>query len=485
MLRLAFAILTPLLLGGCGLLTGLSPEGPWGVPPAAKSDAGRLIDADGGRQPDGGDPDVDAGDAGGPDRRPDAGPDAGVRDGGAGGLDGGAGDDGGLDGGAGNDAGLVDGGTDAGADAGAGAVCGDSVVEGAEECDDGNVVDRDGCASDCTLWWDASLTARGRYLLESPAADVVTGVPVALSVPLEWLEAAGLGDEACAVAADHATVLPLEVERSAGGDDGLVWVRLDALPAGSSEVYLYFGDATLCPGDPALVWSGAYRGVWHFEDATDSAAGISVSGVNSGMSVVAAGRRGSAASVSPSAWLEVQPPGDLWTTGDVTLEAWVRLEQFGSNSQWENTIFQAGGDNARQAYFFNVENDGRLRAFWEYNSGFGAGAEDVLSDASFDLQLGEWHHLALVRDRDARRVRFYVDGAQLGNARGYNNNPDDNPNQRSFLYLGGNFTAQSRRLDGLLDEVRVSGDVKSAEWIAVSHAATAGTLVVGSALEQR
>lgn len=36
------------------------------------------------------------------------------------------------------------------------AVCGDGVIEGPEECDDGNTKDGDGCSKTCLVWVPSS-----------------------------------------------------------------------------------------------------------------------------------------------------------------------------------------------------------------------------------------------------------------------------------------------------------------------------------------
>jgi cysteine-rich repeat protein len=57
---------------------------------------------------------------------------------------------------------LPTGGAGAGGDPGAPSVCGDEVVEGNEECDDGNVASGDGCENDCTFTCIAGVFGRDR-----------------------------------------------------------------------------------------------------------------------------------------------------------------------------------------------------------------------------------------------------------------------------------------------------------------------------------
>jgi hypothetical protein len=171
------------------------------------------------------------------------------------------------------------------------------------------------------------------------------------------------------------------------------------------------------------------------------------------------------------------PPGAMWITGSVTLEVWGRLSAYGSEANWENTLFQAAGGGASQAYFLNIENSGQLRGYWE-SSGF-----DQTSTSAITLTLGEWHHYAMVRDNAAHTVTFYVDGAQLGSAINFGGPPTAAAAASSFIYFGGNFTRVGRRFTGTLDEVRIAPAALSANAIAVSHAASRGTLVVATTRE--
>lgn len=400
-------------------------------------------------------------------------------DAGAGAADGGVPDGGSSPGDGGTvatDAGASGG--DAGAplpDAGPAPACGDDARQGGEQCDDGNVVERDGCSSACRVWWDEAFPVRMRVTLRSPAAGPVDA-PVGLALPTALFPSGAPRDRACVVASDQRTVLPVEIERAATAtDEALLWTRL-VLPSGDSELFVYFGSDASCAGSQGAVWQG-YAGVFHFEGSVDSTASIPLSAAGTGTTAAAAGIRGAALDVDTTAWPQVTPPGALWITGSVTLEVWGRLSAFGAETSWENTLFQAAGGSAAQAYFLNIENSGRLRGYWE-DSNF-----DALSTAACTLALGQWHHYVMVRDNTADTVRFYVDGAALGDAIGFAGPPSDAAGSSSFIYFGGNFTSVGRRFTGTLDEVRVAPAALSADAIAVSHAASKGALVVATVRE--
>lgn len=393
-----------------------------------------------------------------------------------------------ADGGPGSDAGhgpvdagplpLGDGGsTDAAiVDAAIPSACGNGVVEPGEECDDGNVDEQDGCVSTCQRWWDGRLPVRARFSISSPLSAAAFDVPLALRIPEEWLPDGRDETDLCAVAADHQTVLPVEVE-GRDADQIRFWVGLPTLPAEGTEVYVYLGDGSLCPSDATSIWS-AYRAVWHMEGLHDSAAAHTL-GETQSPRETDEGAFGSAFEVSSDGWLNHSPIGDLWLTGDMTLEAWVSLAAFSSANDFQNTIFQAAL-GAEQAYTFHAQNDGRLRVAWSgpYLSrvDLDVGTVDLISDAAQPLSLGTWHHVAMTRSLSEGVVRFFVDGQLLGTPRAFSVAPASMPTRLSVLFLGGNTNTLTRVLDGALDEVRIAASARSAEEIRLSHAAVAGTL---------
>jgi serine-aspartate repeat-containing protein C/D/E len=172
-------------------------------------------------------------------------------------------------------------------------VCGDGVPEGAEECDDGNAVDGDGCDSDCTanldtLEWqaihagDAMVAESGHGIAVDGAGNIVVGgfeVDV-VGDPNAWVAkydpagtqlwmvtfdpSMGLDDRIYAVAIDP-------------NDDILVTGDTDVMPA-ASDIWV----AKLDPSGAEL-WSRTIDGPNAFDDggrgiASDSLGNVVVTG---------------------------------------------------------------------------------------------------------------------------------------------------------------------------------------------------------------
>ena len=64
-------------------------------------------------------------------------------------------------------------------------------------------------------------------------------------------------------------------------------------------------------------------------------------------------------------------------------------------------MFLQNGDNL-SFYTMNV------------NSHTSGGPQGVVADNAFHLNDGEWHHIAAVRDEDAKEIRLYINGRLVG-----------------------------------------------------------------------
>ena len=135
-----------------------------------------------------------------------------------------------------------------------------------------------------------------------------------------------------------------------------------------------------------------------------------------------------------------------FSTGDsLTVQAWIKTDdqppqndgivgnyKQGTVPLW---LLSINGDNAalRGTISFSVRDPARTSA--------GVRSPDFLND-------GEWHVLAGVRDQEAKKVRFYVNGTLI-------NEVDDNTqdiNSGQSIWIGEHL---SRFYKGLIDEVKV------------------------------
>jgi hypothetical protein len=108
----------------------------------------------------------------------------------------------------------------------------------------------------------------------------------------------------------------------------------------------------------------------------------------------------------------------------------------------------------------NIQSDGRLVSFWEYEDGWNVTLE---STVTAPVSAGESHHYALTRDAAAMQVRFYVDGVQLGAPVSFDRLPTSGA--RGMLYIGAAPVDEQPGLiewDGVIDSVRIYNQALSA-----------------------
>jgi hypothetical protein len=214
-----------------------------------------------------------------------------------------------------------------------------------------------------------------------------------------------------------------------------------------------------------------YDGVWHLNSDLVDATGAH--SLNNEGSVDATGQIGRGRTVSPSGdrHLEVDAPASdaLGYTGAMTVEGWFRPAQL-HDGQFFNALIGYGGrsdndDNPNNFRYYvalgtftgtDHHDHVQIASFWEHGNGtdVDTGSNDLT------VSIGQMHHIAVTRSASA--TTFYFDGVNVG-SRAESQMPDGGTN--NDFRIGGNVFDTARNADGVIDEVRISGDVKSADWI--------------------
>lgn len=158
---------------------------------------------------------------------------------------------------------------------------------------------------------------------------------------------------------------------------------------------------------------------------------------NHGASVVdAVDRNGRVLSLDGNGFLDSKSLGDhhFQVLGDLRISLWVKAErELGNNGPLDNVLVAFGDvdgaptqfswqnmfndEIANYAYILSYTEDGRLRMTWEYHDDPDADAVAKmmqLVSTEAVVNPNEWHEIEILRDADTLRLRFLVDGAQLG-----------------------------------------------------------------------
>lgn len=157
--------------------------------------------------------------------------------------------------------------------------------------------------------------------------------------------------------------------------------------------------------------------------------------------------------------------------GDLTLSIFARSDGLDAG-EWDNALVlyatndeYSEDEQSNYAYWLSVRSDGRLRAYWEWGDGVNVTLDSTVSGPVDNA----WHHYAMVRDVEASEVRFYVDGAPLGEPVAFSRLPSGA--SRGYLYVGGDTVDnEGSYWDGALDEVCVFDLPLSAAEVAALYA---------------
>ncbi len=313
-----------------------------------------------------------------------------------------------------------------------------------------------------------------------------TDFPVLINrTDLEWRDATNGGNVGKAnggdilfTAADGATQLEHEVEGYDPVTGNLVaWVKVPILSSSvDTEIYIYYGNASAADQEnPVGVWDDDFVGIWHLDEDPSGTApqmkdrspnnnhGSTEGGMLSSASVPAKVGHGLSFDGTDDLIRVLDSTSLDGTNGAATLETWIK---------WTNA---ADGDHqavmSSSNRFDPVTPDG-----YEWMSqGTGDHFFYPRGDNHDNHNLGPnpftngiFHHLAVTMDYATRDVKIFVDGTPMSFT--YEGVPTywtGLANPADWLW-GGNPDRNTRYLDGVLDEIRVSDEVRSLDWIQTS-----------------
>ncbi|MEM6994770.1 MAG: LamG-like jellyroll fold domain-containing protein [Myxococcota bacterium] len=251
--------------------------------------------------------------------------------------------------------------------------------------------------------------------------------------------------------ADGETLVPFEIEAYSGGNLA-AWV--DAGPLSGDRdtvVFLYYGlgDARMPPAG-ADVWAERFVGVWHMVPTNTELADATGNGkVGAATSEDQAAAPGSGIMGRAAAFDGVD---DLYTVADPGAPSLDFGDQSFSYSLWvlvdehtglfDQPIGKGGADATNPGYGIFLGQQDWTAAVADTTSGF-TGA--VFGDSA-DF-LGEWTYLAIAVDREAGRLRAYVNGNEVTDSAF---TLDDVTASQPLV-----FSLQMNPFIGVLDEVRI------------------------------
>jgi len=336
-------------------------------------------------------------------------------------------------------------------------------------------------------WWDTAfgyrrhLTLTGNTQPGEPT-EIVTLVEIPTGAIPEALAGANGSGLRFTDYTGHA--LNFEVDSWSANGPQSVWVRLqDVAAARNAGFYMYYGQAqapAISLADSQKTWPDTYAAVWHFEkSATDStkngangadvqvdfvpgqvASGVSLKGTQhiglvKGLPMVAG-----ATGVTVSAWVNPTMSTDLEPDQGILLGIGTASTGPGDHLSRVSIAIQPG-----PALSGELNPD--------------EGSWETTQTPTNSVSAGTWHFITAVADLKGNSITLYVDGVQQGAKLGtewasasFMSTPSDR------IVIGGEEDLHGGFYQGLMDELRVETQARSAEYVALLAKASASGFVM-------
>jgi hypothetical protein len=242
----------------------------------------------------------------------------------------------------------------------------------------------------------------------------------------------------------------------------VAWIRIPNLSSQNNTVlYMYYGNSGCSSQQfPEKVWNSNYRSVWHLSDKSGQILDSTFNnndGSNSGASYGAFGK------ISKALDFECSDPdkttfphsSSLEIDSEVTIELWFKPESF--------TYDRGTLCTKLSGYYTNILKTGQVSVYTYWNNG-GTRGKSSYMDANTPMTIGSWHHIAWSESSNGLR-KIFINGVLDAQGK----YEASIWSEQSITYMGHNdYNNKDRRVDGILDEVRISNIERSEDWVSTS-----------------
>lgn len=328
---------------------------------------------------------------------------------------------------------------------------------------------------DSAPWYNDSWTYRKSITIDhSKVTSDLSNYPMLVDVSDTALAAKAQddGDDIVFTAGDGTTQLDHEIE-SFNGSSGSIstWVKVPQVNASAPDttIYLYYNNSGVGNQEnPAGVWTNGYQSVWHLNESPgDGVANHEDSTSTDNTGSPENFEDGGSGSTDAAGQIDgaddfagdddyVSTTNELATLrSTATFSVWVKTTQTGDNTMW-----QAPGLSGIE------ESGGGDDVFWGWINASGhigvMAANTPGAMSTTPINDDSWHYVTLTRDSPSGEVEVYVDGELEATA---TSATGDITNTFSSLGRIEDTGGSPEYFDGVLDEPRISGSVRSAGWI--------------------
>ena len=268
---------------------------------------------------------------------------------------------------------------------------------------------------------------------------------------------------------DSTTLLKHELQNyTSTTGDLLCWVNIPALsPTTNDTIFLYYGKTGVYT-DPSdtLTWNNDYKGVWHLEDLTDAAGAYTLTDHNTAAN--SGGYLGAAREFDGDGDDLEELNGAYYLNGldSISISMWVKADAVGTD---KGLIYGTDPDGSDRRIMIRQDASGEKGGGTNvYRSSFLLGSNSKQrSESSNNSATTNWQYLTMT-NVGGSATNLYIDGS-LDTPSWFNTRTGTTNKSTKLLIGKGSKDGATSSWDGLIDEVRVSDVVLSADWISTEY----------------
>ena len=332
--------------------------------------------------------------------------------------------------------------------------------------------DNDGSLSDNTIdelviieysadWWNTNWTKCRDITIANTGTTTLSNFPAYIDLPYDSDMQSNYNDirfinTSCA---NGGFELDFEIEKHTGTSAD-VWVEIDSLPAEGKTIAVYYGNSSAPSGeDIPGTWNISHKGVWHLRENTGATNKDSTSNTNTGTPLnspasTSLGKIGNALDFSgtdTNVTLGKPDSLELSQYNDWTISLWVKpFSDFADNSY---PTMYTYGDYRASVGIADGSEEGKIE--------IRRNDKDPIYSNSI-VTIGVWNHVVVTRDNNGTYI--YLNGELDTITTNKTINSDIYAS-----YIGGYAGYTEGDLIGIIDEVRVSNESRTPDWIKQSY----------------
>ncbi|MBD3203259.1 DUF2341 domain-containing protein [Candidatus Woesearchaeota archaeon] len=314
-------------------------------------------------------------------------------------------------------------------------------------------------------WWNNDWICRKNLTFDnSGQTEQLAAFPVLVKLTpsnFDYSDVQTDGDDIRFVDSDNTLSLNFEVEDWNYNSDSYIWVNVPNIPASSSSdyIYMYFCNPSAANGEnPESVWNNNYVFVQHLEESSgtifDSTSFNNDGSVNGAVYSSSGYLDGNYEFDGDTDYISVNDDNSLDLSNTFTLEAWIYPTAWGGSGQYGRIIHKADSGG----YRFYTRSSSSSVALFDGSSRCDSGS----------IQLDQWTYVAATFDESAYpEADLFLDGSSsTGTCSG-----DFTFSATTGSLCIGSSCGSTEEFQGMIDEVRISNNLRSDSWISASHLA--------------